>query len=156
MPMARKLPLLFILRFPQRAFLFVFEFIASNLFIKLNSKPITFGLILLFSCAFGNISIGQTDKQHFILHFQDDKENADVYVHALQEFGSLDQYRFKDTRRTIHFQKRNVSVELYSADELKTLYGKRISPFTILDKSKATAVEFELSPQGLIKVQLLK
>lgn len=156
MPMARLLPLLLIVQFPKRAFLFVLACIASNQFSKISTKPLTLGLMLLFTCAFGNISIGQTEKQHFILHFQDDKENADVYVHAIQEFGSLDQYRFLNERRSIQFQNRKVSVELYSAEELKTLYGKRISPFTILEKSKATPIVFELSPQGLIKVQLLK
>jgi hypothetical protein len=100
--------------------------------------------------------VAQTEKRHFTLSKLDSNVSLSAYEIALNEFGKLDQYRYLDKRRTILFSDKKVSVQLYSAKELFSLYQKRISPFTIKDETKATSIYLELCSDGVIREKFIK
>lgn len=67
-----------------------------------------------------------------------------IYKIALLEFSQLDEFRFLNERRTIHFEKNQIAVELFSANELAEQYGKEISPYTIVPGKTYLPVTFQL------------
>jgi hypothetical protein len=71
-------------------------------------------------------------------------EELGIYKLALLEFSQLDEFRFLNERRTIHFEKNQIAVELFSANELAEQYGKEISPYTIVPGKTFLPVTFQL------------
>ena len=98
---------------------------------------------------------GQTDKQHYVFHGVTNEKETEEYSHSISTFGQLDQFRFLNERRIIKFSNSQVSIELFSAEELEKKYGKQISPLTIFEKDKAQKIAFEVTPNGSIKPQFI-
>lgn len=67
-----------------------------------------------------------------------------VYKTAVYNYTNLDELRFLDQRRTILFEKNEISIELLSANELLEKYGKEIPVNTIVNGSKYLPVQFQL------------
>ena len=67
-----------------------------------------------------------------------------IYKLALLEFSQLDEFRFLNERRTILFEKNQIAVELFSANELAEQFGKEVSPFTILPGKTYLSATFQL------------
>lgn len=111
-------------------------------------------LIFIFVVAF---TFGQTPgKKHFVIHRIDNTTDISVYEQAANNYGQLDQFRFLDKRRTISFTDHKASIELYSAQELKEMFGKEISPLTITS-GKYPEIAFEVTPGGKsLKPQFVK
>lgn len=103
---------------------------------------------------------GQTEstpkKEHFIIHQNGASIDVDKLIAYLNTgYFNLDEYRFYDKRRIIQFEGTTATIELYSAKELLSLYGKEVSPFTIMPNAKYKEVIFALYPDGKgIKPQL--
>lgn len=95
-------------------------------------------------------------KEHYIIH----QNGATIDVVKLTTylntgFFNLDEYRFYDKRRIIQFEGTTATIELYSAKELFDIYGKEVSPFTIMPNSEFKEVYFALYLDGKgIKPQL--
>lgn len=96
-----------------------------------------------------NIAFAQTPKkEHYIVHSTKPGVNLEKYYTALDNWSHLDEYRFYDTRRVINFVDDGISVELYSAKELKQIYGKEIPPGTIMPQDKYMEVSFAVTLDG--------
>jgi len=92
-------------------------------------------------------------KRHFTFHFFDKNIDTLAYYKAALNFHSFHPYRFFDKRRVIFFNDKKVSVELYSAQEIKNLYGKDVRGFIEKDNDKYPRIEFVFY-NGRIKEQL--
>jgi hypothetical protein len=107
-----------------------------------------------------NKSIEPSDnssKTHFILNLNVGAKNKqELYNHALNSFTRLENYRLLDKRRTIQLANGDGSVELFSANELKQLYGRLVRPQNKNDIQVSQEIELVLSEQGIIKEQLKK
>ena len=93
------------------------------------------------------IQSDQLGKQTFNISSLDNQvsdEELGIYKLAILEFSQLDEFRFLNERRTILFQKNQILVELFSAQELFELYGKEISPVTISSGKTYLPVTFQL------------
>ncbi len=101
------------------------------------------------------LEIPTGDNLHFILHFHKPNIDSASYYKAANYFNRYDNYRFLNKRRIIYFDDKNVSIELFSASELKEKYGKRISPYTIKDDDKFPNIEFHFE-NGNIKEQIIQ
>jgi hypothetical protein len=121
-------------------------------FLKLIPKALL--TILLFT-AFSKTGIAQTAKPHFVIHNPGNAADNPNYEYALKDF-DFDSYRFYDKRRTIKFTNSDVTIELYSAKELLDIYGKPVSPFTLMDNKPKKEIEFYFYPsQGKVKINEL-
>jgi len=100
------------------------------------------------------ISAQTNEKVHYYLHADAGEADLEKYARAIDAYGRLDMFRFIDSRRTISFAGTGVSVELCSASELKQMYGKAISPRTIVDAQQALSIEFVLTEGGFIKERI--
>ena len=86
-------------------------------------------------------------KNTFILSSLDNRVSEaelEIYNTALINFSQLDEFRFLNQRRTILFEKNQIFVELFSAQELFELYGKEISPVTITSGKTYLPATFQL------------
>lgn len=108
------------------------------------SKAI-FTLTFLFSIHLS--ASAQNAKPHFVIINPDKPAETQVYYDALKEF-DFASYRFLTKRRTIKFSKSNVTLELYSANELLDLYKKPINPNTLMDDKAKKEIEFYLEPNS--------
>jgi hypothetical protein len=84
-------------------------------------------------------------KKHYELLSSVENEDLTLYQQALSNYSELDQFRFLNNRRTIKFSGSNVSIELYSANELLTDYGKQVAPLTIMPNTFYKPVEFMIT-----------
>lgn len=100
------------------------------------------------------VEIVDGNNLHYKLHFHQNTTDSLSYYKAASLFDRYDNYRFLNQRRIIYFDNRQVSIELFSANELKEKYGKRISPYTIKEGSTYPEIEFHLE-DGLIKEVLI-
>ena len=111
-------------------------------------------LTLLLSIAFSRSGNAQTAKPHFVIHTQN-ADDIPNYEHALKDF-DFDSYRFYDKRRIIKFTNSSATIELYSAKELLDIYGKPVSPFTLMDNKPKKEIEFYFYPsEGKAKIHEL-
>lgn len=94
-------------------------------------------------------------KPHYILHIHKQLIDSNYYAKAALYFSRYDSYRYINERRIIDFVGGEVSVELFSAMELKNTYGKAISPLNIQNASNGPAIKFDIH-NGEIKEVLLK
>ncbi len=121
-------------------------------------KFYTLCLTLLMSSFFvyGQQEQKQVSKEHFIVHKNSSNVDVDKLVAYLNTgYFNLDEYRFYDKRRIIQIEGTTATIELYSAKELLVLYGKEVSPSTIMPNTKFKEVSFALYPDGKgIKPQL--
>lgn len=72
------------------------------------------------------------------------ESQLEIYKMALINFSQLDEFRFLNERRTILFEKNQITVELFSANELAEQFGKEVSPFTILPGKTYLPATFQL------------
>ena len=93
-------------------------------------------------------------KPHYIVNNPGDAKETSSYYDLLSNF-NLDEYRFLDKRRTIKFVNSDVTVDLYSAKEMLDIYGKPISPLTIMDNVPKKNIAFFLYG-GKIQIVTLK
>lgn len=84
-------------------------------------------------------------KKHYILNSEDVNADFTLYEQAITNFSELDQFRFLNQRRTIKFSGTNVSIELFSANELQSEYGKEIAPLTIMPGTFYKPVDFMIT-----------
>jgi hypothetical protein len=84
-------------------------------------------------------------KKHYELSSSIENEDFTFHEQALSNYSELDQFRFLNNRRTIKFSGSNVSIELYSANELLADYGKEIAPLTIMPGTFYKPVDFMIT-----------
>ena len=111
-------------------------------------------ILLLILFYFVNIEINAQDiqsnsikKQTFILSSINNnmsESELEIYNVALINFSQLDEFRFLNERRIILFEKNQIFVELFSANELAEQFGKEVSPFTILPGNTYLPATFQL------------
>lgn len=98
-----------------------------------------------------------TDKPHFVLYLNENsKQFEEIYRKALNQFIRIESYRLINGRRTIQLANGIGRVELYSANELLSLYGRRIRPQNVNDASKLLDIELVFGENGTIKEQLIR
>jgi hypothetical protein len=102
--------------------------------------------LVLFIFCFTISGFAQKAKEHYVIHDPEPGISLEVYRQALDK-KDLDPFRYLDTRRTIRIAGSKTTVELYSANELKTIYAKPVSPLTIKDPASAPKIEFILEPE---------
>jgi len=93
------------------------------------------------------IETNSIEKNTFLLHSGNSNISQSelvIYKRALLEFSQLDEFRFLNERRTILFEKNQITVELFSANELVEKFGKEVSPFTILPGKTYLPATFQL------------
>jgi hypothetical protein len=95
---------------------------------------------LLFTLS-NSVNAQTVSKPHYTVYNTANAEETAKYTELLANF-DFDQYRFYDKRRTIHFINSNITVDLYSAKELLDIYGKQVSPFTIMDNTPKQEIGF--------------
>ena len=104
-----------------------------------------------------NLSNSADQKPHYILSLNSSaKQKEEMYISALNQFARIENFRLVNQRRTIAFENGAGTVELYAANELMQLYGRRIRPQNIKDGQKQIPVEFVISENGVIKEKLIK
>jgi hypothetical protein len=112
------------------------------------NKNILF-IVILTSLIFTSIVSAQnqqvTIKKHYELSSTEANKDFTEFEQSINNFGELDQFRFLNQRRTINFSGSNVSIELFSASELLTLFGKEISPLTIMPGTFYKPVDFMIT-----------
>ena len=87
------------------------------------------------------------EKSSFIISSSNENISSaqlNVYKTAVNNNTNLDELRFLDQRRIIPFEKNEISIELFSANELLEKYGKEIPENTIAHGSKYLPVHFQL------------
>ena len=87
------------------------------------------------------------EKSSFIISSSNENITSaqlNVYKTAVNNYTNLDELRFLDQRRIIPFEKNEISIELFSANELLEKYGKEIPKNTIVHGSKYLPVHFQL------------
>jgi hypothetical protein len=84
-------------------------------------------------------------KKHYNITSSFENEDFTLYEQALNNYSELDQFRFLNQRRTIKFSGTNVSIELFSANELLADYGKEIAPLTIMPGTFYKPVDFMIT-----------
>lgn len=96
-------------------------------------------------------------KPHFDLRLNNNLKNMQSsYINALNNYPRIENYRFVNKRRIIQLANGAGEVELYSANELWQLYGRRVRPQNIKDGQALTEIELMMGENGLIKEQLKK
>ncbi len=104
---------------------------------------IYFALIFLL-LGYCGLAQEKASKIHYRI-INEDLEFSLKYEKAL-EHTSLDNLRYLDSRRQIQIEGTKISVELFSAKELLTSYGKPISPLTVKKSSVLEPIKFKLAP----------
>lgn len=103
--------------------------------------------IFILTCVFcisGLLVFGQSlPKRHYTI-INPSFDFTLNYEKALSHT-QLDGLRFFDQRRKIPVEGTQIVIELYSAKELQKLYGKQISPLTIMDHSKGGQIKFKMA-----------
>ena len=87
------------------------------------------------------------EKSSFIISSSNENITSaqlNIYKTAVNNYTNLDELRFLDQRRIIPFEKNEISIELFSANELLEKYGKEIPENTIVHGSKYLPVNFQL------------
>lgn len=107
-----------------------------------------FILIIFVSFLFFTAFAQESKKEHFIIHSTDSSIDIDKFYFAVDNWGHINEYRFYEKRRTISFMDEGVTLELYSAKELLELYGKQISPVTIMPLDEYKEISFALTLDG--------
>ncbi len=114
-----------------------------------NRLRIVLFLIVVLTSVY---SFAQT-KQHYVLHSTNPNVDLTVYYNAIENWGKLDQFRLLDERRTIPFfdvmGNEGVTIEIFSALELKQSYGTEIPKTIITDKNSIKTTVFILTPDRL-------
>lgn len=104
---------------------------------------------LIFSMSLSNSILAQDQvvaiKKHYNLSSSSENEDLSLYEQALNNYSEFDQFRFLNNRRTIKFSGSNISIELYSANELLAQYGKEIAPSTIMSGTFYKPVDFMIT-----------
>ena len=105
------------------------------------SKITYFLLFIFFFTGF----VQAQKKDHFILVSNGTNPDLKIYEDAVRNYSDLDKYRFYDKRRRVIIQNSGLTLELFSALELKEKFNKPVSPLTIMPGSEYQGVEFYLS-----------
>lgn len=118
----------------------------------LKTRIFQTALLSVFFFAFQSFSFAQGSKPHYVVN-NAGTETA-KYYQLLDNF-NFDQYRLLDKRRTVKFMNSAITVDLYSAQELKDTYQKAISPLTIMDNTIKNDIIF-LMNGGKVQIVPLK
>ena len=113
----------------------------------MNNILVFFALIFCFSLTSNILAQDQVVamKKHYNIFSSNENEDLTLFEQALTNYSELDQFRFLNQRRTIKFSGTNVSIELFSANELLTDYGKVIAPLTIMPGTFYKPVDFMIT-----------
>jgi len=88
-------------------------------------------------------------KEHFIITKNTSDIDVQKYADAANSgFINLDAYRFYDKRRVISFTGTDATIELYSAKEMETKYGKIVPAETIMPGQDFKEITFSLTLDG--------
>ncbi|MCC7331296.1 MAG: hypothetical protein IT232_01700 [Flavobacteriales bacterium] len=114
---------------------------------KLNVlKIVCFSLALFFNGLLNpllsqNYKIKDGYKTHYEIKNLNSYSNPDNVVIAAEECTSFDKIRYIDKRRSVRLKNSDVIIELYSALELKEMYGKEVCLLNIDSNKLHTEVE---------------
>jgi hypothetical protein len=87
-------------------------------------------------------------KPHYKIYTSDPSiSSLSKYVEAAENFILFDDFRFDLHRRTLKFQNEEVFIELYSAQELLSLYGKIPAESTIRKGTSFYEIEFYITDE---------
>jgi hypothetical protein len=113
----------------------------------MNKILVFFALIFCFSLTSNLLAQDQVAamKKHYNIFSSNENEDLTLFEQALTNYSELDQFRFFNQRRTIKFSGTNVSIELFSANELLTDYGKEVAPLTIMPGTFYKPVDFMIT-----------
>jgi hypothetical protein len=113
----------------------------------MNKILVFFALIFCFSLTSNLLAQDQVVamKKHYNIFSSIENEDLTLFEQALTNYSELDQFRFLNQRRTIKFSGTNVSIELFSANELLLDYGKDIAPLTIIPGTFYKPVDFMIT-----------
>jgi len=102
-----------------------------------------------------NIDAAELEKKsHFEIHLNtDDEQLRKRYEEALERFPRLERYRNVDSRRRIILGDGDGYVDLWSAEELRSLYGRALRPINVTANLSTTILRFFLTSSGSIKEQ---
>ena len=87
------------------------------------------------------------EKSSFIISSSNENITSaqlNVYKTAVNNYANLDEFRFLNERRIIEFEKDQITLELFSANELAEKYGKEVPASTIIPGSNYLPVKFQL------------
>lgn len=119
-----------------------------------NFLKTIFVLFLFFAFTKTSFSQEGKTKAHYVVNNAADAKETVSYTELLSQF-NFEQYRFYDKRRTIKFINNNITVDLFSAKELLEVYGKPISPLTIMDNIPKKDIAFLLNG-GKVQIVTVK
>ena len=113
----------------------------------MNKILVFFALMFCFSLTSNLLAQDQVEvmKKHYNIFSSNENEDLTLFEQALTNYSELDQFRFLNQRRTIKFSGTNVSIELFSANELLADYGKVIAPLTIMPGTFYKPVDFMIT-----------
>lgn len=113
----------------------------------MNKILVFFALMFCFSLTSNLLAQDQVEvmKKHYNIFSSNENEDLTLFEQALTNYSELDQFRFLNQRRTIKFSGTNVSIELFSANELLTDYGKVIAPLTIMPGTFYKPLDFMIT-----------
>ena len=113
----------------------------------MNKILVFFALIFCLSLTSNILAQDQVVamKKHYNIFSTIENEDLTLFEQALTNYSELDQFRFLNQRRTIKFSGTNVSIELFSANELLTDYGKEVAPLTIMPGTFYKPVDFMIT-----------
>jgi len=96
-------------------------------------------------------------KPHYKIYTYDPSiTSLTKYVEAADNFILIDEFRFDLHRRTLKFQNEEVFIELYSAQELLSLYGKIPAESTIRKGSSFYEIEVYITDDLLPTLSVLQ
>ncbi len=96
-------------------------------------------------------------KPHYILSLNSSaKQKEEMYINALNQYAGIENFRLIDKRRVIQLANGDGKIELFSANELNQLYGRRVRPKNLKDEVAKPDIELLLNEHGIIKEQLKK
>lgn len=113
----------------------------------MNKILVFLALMFCFSLTSNLLAQDQVEvmKKHYNIFSSNENEDLTLFEQALTNYSELDQFRFLNQRRTIKFSGTNVSIELFSANELLTDYGKVIAPLTIMPGTFYKPLDFMIT-----------
>lgn len=116
-------------------------------FILLNNQDMRLRLLLLGiiigNFAFSQNAENQPIKSSYIVVNASSEEETDKILRAAMNYADFDQFRFLDSRRQIPIKNSSAFLELYSANELESNYGKPVSPHTIMPNQTYLNISFD-------------
>ena len=110
---------------------------------KNNYLFISFLFVFFYTNTYSQVfDYKASSKQHYAVVNIQSYSNPDWLLQAAYEFSGYDSLRMVNERRIIPVFGTDVSIELYSGQELAEMYGKEISPLNIPSGSLLRSYQF--------------